>query len=107
MKRWMIGLGFVVLLAILGMTRVTVFSQRETTAPAPPPLQAPNQDVPILDNVPSILFESNRFTRETTSASGGNDQAGVNRTRERIDASRRLALHVRRATTPTAASPRD
>jgi len=59
MKRWMTGFAFGVLVAILGMTSVTVFSQRETPAPAPPPLQAPNQDVPILDNVPTIPFESN------------------------------------------------
>ena len=59
MKRWMTGFAFGVLVAILGMTSVTVFSQRENPAPAPPPLQAPNQDVPILDNVPTIPFESN------------------------------------------------
>ena len=59
MKRWMIGFGFGVLVAILGMTSATVFSQREAPAPTPPPLQAPNQDVPILDNIPTIPFESN------------------------------------------------
>jgi len=59
MKRWMIGFGFGVLVTILAMTGATVFSQREAPAPAPPPLQAPNQDVPVLDNVPTIPFESN------------------------------------------------
>jgi sugar lactone lactonase YvrE len=59
MKRWMMGFGFGVLVTILAMTGATVFSQREAPAPAPPPLQAPNQDVPVLDNVPTIPFESN------------------------------------------------
>jgi len=59
MKRWMMGFGLGVLVTILGMTSATVFSQREAPAPAPPPLQAPNQDVSILDNVPTIPFESN------------------------------------------------
>ena len=59
MKRWMMGFGFGVLVTILGMTSATVFSQREAPAVLAPPLQAPNQDVPIVDNIPTIPFESN------------------------------------------------
>lgn len=60
MKRWMAGFVFGVLVTIVGMTTATVFSQRgESPAPPPQPLSAPNQDVPILDNVPTIPFESN------------------------------------------------
>jgi DNA-binding beta-propeller fold protein YncE len=60
MKRWLIGSLVVVVLAIFGVTRGTVLTQRETPAPAPAPqpLSLPSQDVPIINDVPTIPFES-------------------------------------------------
>lgn len=58
MRRWLIGSAIVVVLAIFGIARFTVFSQRGGEAPAAQPRVRPNQNVPIVDSVPVIPFEA-------------------------------------------------
>ena len=56
MRRWLLGSAILFVVAILGIT-VSIFTQRGGTA-AGAPQGAPNQDVPIINEIPLIPFES-------------------------------------------------
>src|SRR5947207_12233608 len=56
MRRWLLGSAILFVVAILGVT-VSIFPQRGGTA-AGAAQAAPNQDVPIINDIPLIPFES-------------------------------------------------